>query len=172
MTLKEAYDKARSEKRALGHFNISDIAAFRAIIRAAGDLDLPILIGTSGGEADFIDIDVAVAMVKDARKETGQDIFLNADHFKDLEKAKEAARAGYDSIIFDAAKLPLEKNIEKNFMGGTVEMRGDEEVKESLHELAEKYGVKPETIRKHQHLFNQRGVIVNSGIEIKIKIRF
>ena len=113
MTLKEALIKARGEKKAIGHFNISDIAALRAIVRAAGDLGVPVIIGTSEGEAEFIDIEVAVAMVKDMREETNQDIFLNADHFHSLEKIEEAVRAGYDSVIFDAAKLSLEENIQK-----------------------------------------------------------
>ena len=113
MTLKEALDQAREGKRALGHFNISDIAAFRAIVRAAGELKVPILIGTSEGEAEFVDMDVAAAMVKDAREETSQDIFLNADHFRDLDKVKMAAKAGYDSIIYDGAKLSHEENTVK-----------------------------------------------------------
>lgn len=113
MTLKEAVIKAQAEKKAIGHFNISDIAALRAIVRAATDLKMPVIIGTSEGEAEFIDIQTAVAMVKDAREETGQDIFLNADHFHSAEKIEEAVRAGYDSVIFDAAKLPLEENIQK-----------------------------------------------------------
>jgi len=113
MTLKEAIEWARKEKKAIGHFNISDIAAMRGIVRAAGELKVPVIIGTSEGEAEFVDIEVAVEMVKDAREETGQDIFLNADHFRSLEKIEEAARAGYDSVIFDAAKLPIEENIQK-----------------------------------------------------------
>ncbi|KKU88340.1 MAG: Ketose-bisphosphate aldolase, class-II [Candidatus Wolfebacteria bacterium GW2011_GWA2_47_9b] len=113
MNLKEVIKKARAEKKAVGHFNISDIAALRAIVRASGKLKMPVIIGTSEGEADFIDIEVAVAMVKDMREETGQDIFLNADHFHSLEKIEEAVRAGYDSVIFDAAKLSLQENIQK-----------------------------------------------------------
>ena len=113
MTLKEAVEKARREKRAIGHFNISDIAALRAIVRAAGELKVPVIIGTSEGEAEFVDIEVAAAMVRDMREETGQDIFLNADHFHSLENIEEVVHAGYDSVIFDAAKLPIEENIQK-----------------------------------------------------------
>ncbi|MDP3953316.1 MAG: class II fructose-bisphosphate aldolase [bacterium] len=113
MNLIEAIRKTREGKSALGHFNISDIAAFRAIVKAAGEVGVPVIIGTSEGEAEFVDIQVASEMVKDAREETGQSIFLNADHFRSLEKAKEAVEAGYDSVIFDGANLPLEENIQK-----------------------------------------------------------
>lgn len=113
MTLKEAIVWAEEKGVALGHFNISEIAALRAIVRAAGELKVPVLIGTSEGEAEFVDMDIARAMVSDEVKDTGQAIFLNADHFKKMEKVEEAANAGYDSIIFDGAKLPIEENIQK-----------------------------------------------------------
>lgn len=110
--LPEAIEWAEKKKVALGHFNISDISAFRAIVRAAKDLEVPVVIGTSEGEAEFVDVDVAAAMVRDARKELGHPIFLNADHFKSLDKIKEAVVAGYDAVIFDAASKSLDENIE------------------------------------------------------------
>ena len=112
-TLREALGWAKAERVALGHFNISEATAFRAIVRAAKELDVPVVIGTSEGEAEYVDIDVAAAMVKDMRAELSHPIFLNADHFKNLEKIGNALRAGYDSVIFDSAGDPLEDNIAK-----------------------------------------------------------
>ncbi|MDD5711120.1 MAG: class II fructose-bisphosphate aldolase [Candidatus Colwellbacteria bacterium] len=112
-TLKEALDWAETRKVALGHFNISESSAFKAITKAAKDLDVPIIIGTSEKEAEYVDIDVATAMVKDMRDEMGHPIFLNADHFKNLDNIKNAVRAGYDSVMFDAADEPLGTNIGK-----------------------------------------------------------
>jgi fructose-bisphosphate aldolase class II len=112
-TLREALDWAKGRGVALGHFNISDISAFRAITRAAKELGVPVIIGTSEGEADYIDIDMAAAMIKDMRAELNHPIFLNADHFKDLDKIKNAIQAGYDSVIFDDAGESFEENISK-----------------------------------------------------------
>jgi fructose-bisphosphate aldolase class II len=38
-------------------------------------------------------------------------IFINADHTHSIEKAEEAAKAGFDEIIFDGSGLPLEDNV-------------------------------------------------------------
>ncbi|MEK7629825.1 MAG: class II fructose-bisphosphate aldolase, partial [Patescibacteria group bacterium] len=65
----------------------------------------------SEGEREFIGVAEAVAMVKALKKELGIDIFLNADHTHSLEKVKEAAAAGFDAIVFDVSKLPLDENI-------------------------------------------------------------
>ncbi len=112
-TLKEALNWAKEKRVALGHFNISEISAFRAIIKVAKELNVPVIIGTSEGEADYVDIDVAAAMVRDARSELDHPIFLNADHFKSLDTIKNAVQAGYDSVIFDGATESLEENIRR-----------------------------------------------------------
>lgn len=113
MKLQEFIKKTEERKIAIGHFNISEFTALRAIVRAVKELNLPVVIGTSEGEAGFIGIRQVAALIKSIREESGQPIFLNADHFRDLEKVKEAVVAGYDSIIFDAAHLSLGENIKK-----------------------------------------------------------
>jgi fructose/tagatose bisphosphate aldolase len=43
--------------------------------------------------------------VRSLREEFDFPIFLNADHTHSLTKAVEAARAGFDAIVFDASAL-------------------------------------------------------------------
>ena len=112
-SLIEAIRRAEKNKVAVGHFNISEFAAFRAIVHAARELNVPVIIGTSEGEAEFIGMEQAAALVGSIREETGHPVYLNADHMRDLEKVKAAASAGYDSIIFDGAGLKFEENIRK-----------------------------------------------------------
>lgn len=111
MSLKEIITKAEAEKKAVGHFNISDSSALKGIFEAARKLNLPVLIGTSEGERDFLEAREAVALVKELREEYDYPIFLNADHTHSLAKVKEALEAGYDAILFDGGRLPLEENI-------------------------------------------------------------
>ena len=55
-TLKEYILEAKKERRAVGHFNISNLEAFHAIIQSARELSLPVIIGLSEGERDFIGV--------------------------------------------------------------------------------------------------------------------
>ena len=110
-SLLDAIAAAEKKKVAIGHFNISELAALRAITRAASELQVPVIIGTSEGEADFIGMRQAAALVRSLREETGEEVYLNADHMRSLDRVKEAAEAGYDSVIFDGANLSLEENI-------------------------------------------------------------
>ncbi|MCL4437569.1 class II fructose-bisphosphate aldolase [Patescibacteria group bacterium] len=122
-SLKEFIKEAGANHVAIGHFNISDLAALKAIFDATRELSpqttaifgekLPILIGTSEGEREFIGPRQAAVLVRSLREEYGWPIFLNADHTHSFEKIKEAFEAGYDALLFDGGKLPFEENIKQ-----------------------------------------------------------
>lgn len=110
-TLREAIQTAGENKTAIGHFNISNLEALWAIFRAGKELNLPVIIGVSEGERDFIGVRQTVALVRSLREEFAYPIFLNADHTYSFEKVKEVVDAGFDAVIFDGSKLNLEENI-------------------------------------------------------------
>jgi fructose-bisphosphate aldolase class II len=110
-TLREVLADADSKHVAIGHFNISDLGGLKAIFAGAQSLQLPVLIGVSEGEREFIGVKTAVALIKSIRETYDYPIFLNADHTHSLDKAKEAAEAGFDEIIFDNSSMPMDQNI-------------------------------------------------------------
>ena len=112
MTLSEVLKDVRNRRIAIGHFNVSDVAALRAVTDAARDLKLPVIIGTSECERNFLGVHEIAAVVASLRKRLGHPSFLNADHIHSLEGAVEAAAAGYDMIGFDASTNPLETNVD------------------------------------------------------------
>lgn len=110
-TLREVLAEAKEKNIAIGHFNISNIEGLWAIFKAAQKLQLPVIIGVSEGERDFVGVPQAVALVKSIREQFDYPIFLNADHTYTVERVEEAAKAGFDAVIYDGAKLPLLENI-------------------------------------------------------------
>jgi len=111
-SLREYIAEAEEKGVAIGHFNIANLEGLHGIFNAAKNLDLPIIIGTSEGERDFVGVHEAVALVKALRDQYNYPIFLNADHTYSFEKVKEAIDAGYDAVIFDGVKLSYEENLE------------------------------------------------------------
>ena len=99
ITLNAALVDAQRKRIAIGHFNVSDLVALKAVTGAARALKVPVLIGTSEGERDFIGVREIVAVVASLRAELDHPIFLNANHTHSLEHAVEAAKAGYDMRI-------------------------------------------------------------------------
>ncbi|KKU99170.1 MAG: Ketose-bisphosphate aldolase, class-II [Candidatus Jorgensenbacteria bacterium GW2011_GWC1_48_8] len=113
-SLLEIIRETEKDKVAIGHFNISNLEQLKAISHVAAKLNVPVIIGTSEGERDYIGVHHAVDLVKSYNKEHAKGnyrLFLNADHTHTLENARKAAEVGYDAILFDGGKLPLEENI-------------------------------------------------------------
>ncbi len=110
-TLREYIKDAEDKKIAIGHFNISNIEALHGIYNAARKLNLPVIIGVSEGEEEFIGRNEVAVLIKTLREKDNYPIFLNADHHYTFESVKAALLAGYDAAIIDAVKLPLEENI-------------------------------------------------------------
>ena len=96
---------------AIGHFNISDLVLLKAVFTAARELNLPVLVGLSEGERAFVGTRPIAAFVRSLREEFDFPIFLNADHTHSLAKGIEAAKAGFDCIVFDLSALPFEDNV-------------------------------------------------------------
>ncbi|MFA6273169.1 MAG: class II fructose-bisphosphate aldolase [Candidatus Paceibacterota bacterium] len=110
-TLRECLAEARAKKVAIGHFNISNLEALWGIFNAAKSLELPVIIGLSDGERDFVGVRQAVALVKSLRDQYNLPIFINADHTSSFERYKEVVDAGFDAAMFDGSELPLAENI-------------------------------------------------------------
>jgi fructose-bisphosphate aldolase class II len=111
LSLRDYIIAAASQTRAVGHFNVSTLDALWGVFRAARERNAPVIIGLSEGERGFIGVRQAAALVRSIREEFEYPIFLNADHTYSVDKVEEAARAGFDAVIFDGAKLSFEENI-------------------------------------------------------------
>lgn len=109
-SLRECIAEAAETKRAVGHFNFSNLETLRAIVEAARAVGVPVIAGLSEGERSFVGLAQAVALVRSFREEYSYPIFLNADHSYSFEKAKEAIDAGFDAVIVDGAGLPFAEN--------------------------------------------------------------
>src|SRR5215471_8479390 len=110
-TLRDVLTRLEKEGSGIGHFNVSDHVLLKAVIAAAAETKLPVLVGASEGERDFFGARQLAALVKSEREETNLPIFLNADHTHSLTKALEAAKAGFDAVTIDFSALPFEENV-------------------------------------------------------------
>ncbi len=109
-SLREVVEEYKKAGKAVGHFNISDSNQLHAIALASKETGLPAIIGLSEGERDFFPMSHVRALVT-IYQGNGVQLYLNADHTYDLEKAKKAIDDGVDSIVVDGAKLPMEQNM-------------------------------------------------------------
>ncbi|PTR34072.1 fructose-bisphosphate aldolase [Luteibacter sp. OK325] len=110
LDLRLSLTRAQERGVAVAHFNVSELAALKAVSLSARELDVPVIIGVSEGEREFFGVRQIAAVVRSIRDEFDFPIFLNADHTHSLAKAVEAAKAGFDAVAFDGSALSLEEN--------------------------------------------------------------
>jgi fructose-bisphosphate aldolase class II len=109
--LRDVLDQAQQRHIAVGHFNVADLVLLKAVFSAAQELRVSVMVGASEGEREFMGVRQIAALVRSLRDEFDFPIFLNADHTHSLAKAVEAAKAGFDAIVFDLSALPFEENV-------------------------------------------------------------
>jgi fructose-bisphosphate aldolase, class II len=111
--LREVLQQAEADGVAVGHFNVGDFTLLKAVFGAARELNVPVVVGASEGERAFLGTRQLAALVKSLREEFDFPLFLNADHAHSLPSAIEAARAGFDAVVFDLSALPFKDNIKQ-----------------------------------------------------------
>src|SRR6202000_1978478 len=85
-SLRDILEQGQKDGVAIGHFNVGDWVLLKAGSAAAQELKVPVLVGASEGEREFIGVGEIAALVQRLREESGSPIFLNADHTHSLAK--------------------------------------------------------------------------------------
>lgn len=109
-TLQDALLWAEEKKVAIGHFNVSDSEGFNAVVGAAKDLNVPVIIGVSEGERSFLGVAEIRALVT-VEQDKGLPVFLNADHTYTIPASMDAIDQKYDALIIDGAEKPFTENV-------------------------------------------------------------
>lgn len=109
--------RSRTQKFAVGAFNIDNQETLIAIARAAQKLQAPVLVEVSDGEVKALGLENIRDMVDNYKAEYGVEMYLNLDHSPTVEDCKRAIDAGFEFIHIDVSQAnhdaPLEEIIAK-----------------------------------------------------------
>ena len=111
--LRSLLEEAQSNGVAVGHFNVSDWILLKAVFASAQEFESPgnrrrIRRGARiyGGSSNC-------GLSEKPARGTKRTHFFNADHTHSLDSAIAAAKAGFDSIVYDLSALPFEENVKQ-----------------------------------------------------------
>ncbi len=99
-----AMQRARDGHYALGAFNIDNQETLVAIVRAAKELNAPLMVEVSQGEVDALGLENVRDLVDNYKAEYGIEIYLNLDHSPSVEAAKKGIDAGFEFIHIDVSQ--------------------------------------------------------------------
>ena len=103
--------KENEGKGAVGAFNVHCFEMLPAMVQAAEELGVPVILQTSLGTARYIGFEPLIAAVKAIAETSSVSVALHMDHCKDIDALKEAIDKGYSSVMYDGSSLSLEENI-------------------------------------------------------------
>ena len=115
VNFKEMLRDAKEKHYAVAHFNINNLEWAKYILEQMEILNRPVILGVSEGAKRYMGGFKTVVQMVDG---LGNDlkitipVCLHLDHGSSFEICKEAIDAGFSSVMIDASKYPLEKNME------------------------------------------------------------
>ena len=115
VNMKEMLENAKKGKYAVPQFNINNLEWTRFILEECQSNNSPVILGVSEGAAKYMGGFKTVAdMVKDLIEYLNIDVpvCLHLDHGSSLFTCKSAISSGFTSVMIDASKYDLDKNIE------------------------------------------------------------
>lgn len=98
-------------KGAVGAFNLHCFEMLPSMVSAAEEMNVPIIIQTSPGTAEYIGFEQLIAAVKALAEKSTINLALHMDHCKDIDFLKKAIDKGYSSVMYDGSSLTIEENI-------------------------------------------------------------
>lgn len=96
--------RARTEKFAVGAFNLDNQETLKAVARAAKAKNSPVLVEVSKGEVDALGLDNVRDMVDNYKSEYGIEMYINLDHSPTVADAIEGIEAGFEFIHIDVSQ--------------------------------------------------------------------
>ena len=110
VTLKEILEIAEERKMAVGAFNCPNLESLQAIINAAQDLDLPVILQFAQCHEPWIPLCLIGPVMVDAAKKSTVPVCVHLDHGETLEYLQTALDIGFTGIMYDGSVLSYEEN--------------------------------------------------------------
>ena len=111
-TLNDVMKIAEGKKIAVGSFNTPNLEALQAVIEAAEELDLPVIIQFAQCHEPWIPLAMIGPIMVNAAKKSKVPVCVHLDHGETLEYLQQALDMGFTSIMYDGSTLSYEENLE------------------------------------------------------------
>lgn len=110
-TMKSILSEAQKRHYAVGAFTFCSLDTAYAIIDAANKANMPVILQAGPLECDYAGLEELAGIAKFAVKRAVVPAALNLDHGDTVERAEQAVKAGFTSVMIDASKCGYEENI-------------------------------------------------------------
>jgi fructose-bisphosphate aldolase class II len=109
--LKEVLAEGKKRGIAVGNFNTPTLECLIAVLDAAEELDVPVIIAHAQIHDPIAPLDKIGPVMVELAKRAKVKVCVHLDHGEDFEYCKRAMDIGFTSIMIDYSTLPYEENV-------------------------------------------------------------
>ena len=113
VNMKEILKEAEEKGYAIGCINTPNMETLRAVVDAAEELNVPIIIDHAQVHDSLIPIESIGPKMVEYAKQAKVPVCVHLDHGSDYSFVMRAIRCGFSSIMYDLSALPYEENMAK-----------------------------------------------------------
>lgn len=111
VTLNDVMKIAEEKKIAVGSFNTPNLEALQAVIGAAEELNMPVIIQFAQCHESWIPLELIGPIMVENAKKARVPVCVHLDHGETLDYLKQALNMGFTGIMYDGSTLPYEENL-------------------------------------------------------------
>ncbi|KAB7530442.1 ketose-bisphosphate aldolase [Flagellimonas olearia] len=111
MELKQTLKEFTKQGRGLLATNYYNVETLHGVLKAASDLNEPIILQLTKSSIDYMGLETAVNLGRSGLKQFGVTGWIHLDHGGSVELAHRCLDAGFDSVMIDGSELPFEENV-------------------------------------------------------------
>jgi fructose-bisphosphate aldolase class II len=104
-------DRAFRERYGVAAFNVVNDLTLEAVVAAAAELSSPVIVQTSVKTVRSIGSKLLFAMWREITAGVDVPVSLHLDHCPDRSVITECLKRGWNSVLFDGSRLPVEENL-------------------------------------------------------------
>lgn len=113
VTLSEILKETREKKYAVGAFNATDYLLAEAVIKAAEEDNVPVIMMVPTPAFKVKQTPYLMQFILDRARKATVPVCMHLDHGKDFDIVMQAIHYGCSSVMFDGSVLPIEENTAK-----------------------------------------------------------
>ena len=110
VSLKQIVDRAFAERYGVAAINVVNDLSMEAVLAAAVEQRSPVIVQTSVKTVQSVGLDLLFAMWRELTAGIEVPVSLHLDHCPDRAVLSACLRKGWNSVLFDASRLPVEEN--------------------------------------------------------------
>lgn len=109
--LKEVIAEGKARNIAIGGFNTPNLECLLAVLDAAEELNVPVIISHAQCHESVAPLDKIGPVMVELAKRSKVKVCVHLDHGEDFEYCKRAIELGFTSVMIDYSTLPYEDNV-------------------------------------------------------------